>query len=270
MSGERAPFRVLTWNMDHWRRSPEQRTAAWERLRVLAQGGAALLQECCPPTRPLYPTVYREIGRTRAWGTAITSFALDAPLTEITHALTPYSHHRLPVSGTVPGALAVAQVGLAGVEPITLVSAYGLIDVYSQTTMLRIVADLIPLFDSADGRRVVLGGDFNVGTDAVGEHLERYDAILHVVRALGLVNLYESVQDRPERPSACRCGAPDCRHLTTRDGGGNFDYLFATASLAQACRRIVRLDDPETRELSDHWPIAAEFELPLNAPSQGR
>ena len=58
----------------------------------------------------------------------------------------------------------MARVGFPAVGSITFVSVYGLIDVYAQTTMLRVVADLIPLFDLSEGERVVLGGDMNVTT----------------------------------------------------------------------------------------------------------
>ena len=53
--------------------------------------------------------------------------------------------------GTYPGATIVARVGIPAVGSITCISVYGLIDVYAQTTMLRIIADLIPLFDSPEG-----------------------------------------------------------------------------------------------------------------------
>jgi endonuclease/exonuclease/phosphatase family metal-dependent hydrolase len=186
----------------------------------------------------------------------------EIELDEIWTVRTRYSAQTFAVSGTYPGAVAVARATLPNQRPITLVSVYGLIDVYSQTTLFRIIADLIPLFDSEDGERVILAGDLNVGTDAArGPEIVRYEAILRALESLGLANLYDVVADRPEPPENCRCGAVDCRHLTTREGGGQFDYLFATAPLVAAARRIVRFDDPETRLLSDHWPIAAEFDL---------
>jgi endonuclease/exonuclease/phosphatase family metal-dependent hydrolase len=249
--------------MDHWRRSPGDREAAWSRLTNAVSPDIALLQESVPPsTLPRSGVVYREIGRTRPWGSAVVALNPEIELDEIWTVRTRYSPQTFAVAGTYPGAVAVARATLPKEPPITLVSVYGLIDVYSQTTLFRVIADLIPLFDSEDGERVILAGDLNVGTDAArGPEIVRYEAILRAFESLGLANLYEVVADRPAPPENCRCGAVDCRHLTTREGGGQFDYLFATAPLAAAARRIVRFDDPETRLLSDHWPIAAEFDL---------
>jgi hypothetical protein len=180
---------------------------------------------------------------------------------------TRYSHQTFTLAQTFPGSVIVAKAALPGMAPITFVSVYTVIDVYSQTTLLRIVADLIPLFDSVNGTRVILGGDLNLGTDTAGEPgLSRYRAIFGAIESLGLINLYEHIDDRPPPPDDCRCGRTDCRHLTTRDGGGNFDYLFATPELANQCQRVVRFDDPDTKALSDHWPIAAEFSAQSSRP----
>jgi exonuclease III len=259
---ESRSFRVATWNMDHWRRSPDEHDAGWLRLTDHVNPSVALLQEHVPPSG-VGPTrsIYREIGRHRHWGSAIVALEPDIELTEIVSAITPYSSQSFTLANTFPGSVAFGRVVVPGVDPITLVSVYAVIDVYSQTTLLRIVADLIPLFDSVDGGRVILGGDFNLGTDTARPELPRYEAVIRAVKSLGLVDLYECVQDRPPRPDACGCGLEDCRHLTTREGGGQFDHLYASPALAEQCRRIVRYDDPETRTLSDHWPIVAEFAL---------
>jgi endonuclease/exonuclease/phosphatase family metal-dependent hydrolase len=256
-------FSVATWNMDHWRRTPADRARAWSRLQDDIRPTVALLQECAPIRGLAAPHIYRELGRSRRWGTAVIALGAGAELQQINHAVTPYSPQSLPVHGSVPGALAVARVTLPDVAPITVVSVYGLIDVYSQTSMLRHVADLIPLFDSVDG--VILGGDFNVGTDTRGPHRDRYAAIHHAVRSLGLVDLYATVADRPLGPDDCPCIDDPCAHLTTRDSGGAFDYLFASPAIAEHCQRIVCHDDPETRTLSDHFPVVAEFELPVGS-----
>jgi hypothetical protein len=86
-------------------------------------------------------------------------------LEEIGAVRTRYGSTRFTMLGTYPGSTIVARV------LVTCVSVYGLMNVYAQTTMLRIVADLIPLFDSPEGERVVLGGDLNVTTAILnGEH----------------------------------------------------------------------------------------------------
>jgi endonuclease/exonuclease/phosphatase family metal-dependent hydrolase len=256
-------LRVATWNMDHWRRTPEERAMAWRRLQTVVRPTVALLQEAVPPQAlRRRSVVYREIGRARSWGSAVVGLRRGVQLRELWSVRTRYSAQTFTLLNTFPGCLSIAVGGPPGLAPITFISLYGVIDVYSQTTLLRLVADLIPLFDSESGERVILGGDFNVGTDTMREpERSRYTAILGAFEALGLVNLYETVSDRPGPPEACPCASPVCRHLTTREGGGQFDYLFASASLAADCHRIVRFDDAETRSLSDHWPIVADFDF---------
>ena len=264
---ETLPFRVATWNMDHWRRSPDERAAAWHRLTRHVAPDVALVQEAVPPVGMRRgAVVYREIGRSRSWGSAVVACNDAVELDEIWAVRTRYSHQTFPVAAAYPGAVAIAQAQIMSVEPITFVSVYGLIDVYSQTTLFRIIADLIPLFDSPEGERVILGGDLNAGTDAKpGPEIKRYEAILHSLESLGLANLYERAVVRPDAPEDCLCRRPDCRHLTTREGGGQFDYLFATPGLVKDLVRIERFDDPETKGLSDHWPIVAEFRFAAKA-----
>ncbi len=132
--------------------------------------------------------------------------------------------------------------------------------------MFRIVADLIPLFDSSDGKRVVLGGDFNV-TDAIrgdATVLPRWRAILNAVESLGLVNLAKVAPNRPPPIPGCLCAEEECFHLHTYTWGGNqgtqLDWLYATPDLAKHCTRI-RLDHEVFGELSDHAPIVADFNV---------
>lgn len=260
---------VATWNMDHWKRTLAARRRAWSLLEELGVS-AALLQETVPPadldrTRVLY----RPICGTRPWGNAIATFGAAGEVHEIQSVRTRYSSHMFPTLGTIPGTVVVAKAELPELGPITLVSVYGLIDVYAQTTMLRVVADLIPLFDSADGEHLLLGGDFNVSTSCSRSAPERprYAAILKAIESLGLKNLADVVEDRPDPPPGCPCGYSECKHLATFRGrsdllvGGQLDYLYATPSLAQCCQRIWVADE-ETRGLSDHAPILAEFSSP--------
>jgi len=165
----------------------------------------------------------------------------------------------------------VARVDVPEVGPITCVSVYGLINVYAQTTMLRIIADLIPLFDSPDGERVVLGGDMNVttATSPSTPELRRYEAILKAVESLGLLNLVETAAERPPQLENCLCGASSCHHLRTygEKPGSQLDWLFATPELARRCRRL-RVDYEAAALLSDHAPIVADFDIPLGIPTR--
>jgi hypothetical protein len=137
--------------------------------------------------------------------------------------------------------------------------------------MLHIIADLIPLFDSPDGERVVLGGDMNIttATSPSTPELQRYDAILKAVESLGLKNLAETVAERPPPPENCLCGAPSCHHLRTYgdNPGSQLDWLFATPELARRCRRL-RVEYETFGSLSDHAPIIADLQIPLGTPTR--
>ena len=264
---ESRPFRIATWNMDHWKRSVSQRQDAWAYLRSGGLADIALLQESLPPVDfKKTHHAYREIGGSRPWGSSVMSFDDDIEVQEIDTVRSRYSYNRYSMLGTYPGAVMVTRVTLPDVGPITCISVYGLINVYSQTTMLRIVADLIPLFDSPDGQRVILGGDFNVSTAANPRAVElpRYRAILNAVESLGLKNVAKTAKTRPPQIQGCRCGREKCFHLHTygEAPGTQLDWLYATPELANRCR-LIRVEREHTADWSDHSPVVAEFDIPL-------
>jgi len=257
---------VATWNMDHWKRSPAQREAAWARLRNLG-ADAVLLQETVPPRDvPRDRIVWREIGRERRFGSAVVS--LSGPVEEIVTAKSCYSYLAFPLLNTFPGSVAIGRFHPKEQKPITLVSVYGVIDVYSTTTLLRQVADLVPLFDSRDGTRVVLGGDLNITLGIGADERARYAAVFQAIESLGLVNLFERVKNRPPAIEGCDCNLKPCFHVGTHRNANypdgiprHLDYLFASPELANRCSRIRLEDDASIWELSDHCPVLAEFDL---------
>lgn len=256
-----ARLRVGTWNMNHWQRTAAHREEAWSQLTAWGLE-IVLLQETVPPASwPRDRFAYRPIGGSRPWGSAVVAVSPDIAVAEIDAVRTRYSPRLFSMLGTYPGASIVARARVPDLGSISLVSVYGLIEVYAQTTMLRIVADLIPLFDSVDGEHVILGGDFNIGTSGPRDAREygRYAAILHAVESLGLVNLAEVAPDHPPRPADCQCGDPDCHHLRTFRTG-QLDHLYATPDLARRCRRLWVPAD-EASALSDHAPILVDFDM---------
>jgi len=266
-------LRIATWNMDHWKRNVQQRQDGWTKLRDREIADVALLQECVPPS-DIHKThhAYREIGGSRSWGSAVVSFDPSIEVDEIGTVRSRYSPTKFSMLGTYPGSIIVTRLNLADVGSITCVSVYGLINVYSQTTMLRIVADLIPLFDSPDGQRVILGGDLNVTTANNPQHPEfpRYKAILQAVESLGLENVALTAEKKAPSIENCLCGQADCFHLKTYGNfpGTQFDWLYATPELARRCRMIEVLRDSPFDELSDHSPVVAEFDVPIGVPNR--
>ena len=128
------PLSLVTWNIDHWKRTAQTRRDAWSYLSGLGCD-VALLQECVPP-RDLNRSkiVHRQIAGNRPWGSAVAVFDSELNIEEIGSVRTRYSSTLFSMLGTYPGATIVARVGISAVGSITCVSVYGLIDVYAQTT----------------------------------------------------------------------------------------------------------------------------------------
>jgi hypothetical protein len=149
-----------------------------------------------------------------------------------------------------------------GIQPITLVSVYGVLDGSALSSMHQVVADLLPLFDSPDGARVILGGDLNVTTSSKdAAYLARAEALLAAVRALGLVEAKILVAEPPASPADCPCGAEGgCGHLGTW-GRSELDHLFVSPALAGQVMALAL--DPAAVEagLSDHTPLLLDLAL---------
>jgi exonuclease III len=141
--------------------------------------------------------------------------------------------------------------------------------------MYRIIADLIPLFDSRLGKRVIFAGDLNISSQMKGaKERKRHQAILESIKSLGLVDCIEETKTNRQPLENCPCSdSPNCAHVVThRHNLGaqmNIDYIFATKALAKKLENCYTIDErngfPLTEEgkwkLSDHCPVVAEFEL---------
>ena len=258
---------IGTWNMDHWKRTLQQRKDAWNYLKTKSNADVMLLQESVAPSGiPRNRFVHREIAGRRTWGSSVVALTDYLETVEIDAVGTSYGSTRFSMLGSLPGSVIVARIHVPEVGPITCVSVYGAMDDgYAQTRMFRVIADLFPLFDSDDGRRVILGGDFNITTATSPDTLElpRYRALFVAIESLGLVNLATTAKNRPDPMSGCPCGACDCRHVRTfgDNPGTQLDWLYATEELARRCTRL-RVDHKVMGAFSDHAPLIAEFRVP--------
>jgi hypothetical protein len=272
--------KVVTWNMSHWEHRGDP-TATWSYLGSLAPD-VALLQEAiltedlganwrfCPQE----PWVIDEHRRwasgiaTRQWALAPVGSVITRYSSSQEFAVIPDSYYR--------GALAVGEVEVPDFGRVAVVSTYALMKpLYAQTTLLRMIADLIPLFDSPRYDHYLLGGDLNVHTQVSDEtELRRYQAILGAVESLGLVNCFKQTSATRGPLVGCRCREEVCYHARThlhrtqvgssREAvGGHNDYLFASPELAERLvgLRVVGDDDPAVWKLSNHCPVIGEFNL---------
>ena len=101
--------------MDHWKRTVQERRAAWSYLASGLRSDIALLQECVAPKElDRSRLVYREISGGRPWGSAVAVFNCEMGIEEIGAVRTRYGSTRFPMIGTYPGTMIVARVEVPG------------------------------------------------------------------------------------------------------------------------------------------------------------
>jgi hypothetical protein len=259
--------RIVVWNMSHWQKSEAERVAGWQWLREVG-ADVALVQEAVPPSEGC-SAVYRPISSARPWGSAVVGFTTE--VIPVTEASGRYSSKPAKLLVTHPGAVAVGTVRV-GERPLTLVSVYGLIDDgYADTTVNRVLSDLVPLLDDPTlGTHLVFGGDLNITTQWVARQA-RYrawqQATLARIAAFGLHDCVDLF--RASGPlDGCNCLDGDaCRHVRTQYHPRSArpwqnDYVYASDALVAdgqvaSCRVV---DEPDLRPLSDHLPVVLELE----------
>ena len=260
------PLRMVSWNLNHWRQAllpTDTRRAAWEYIRGSIGAQVALVQEAVPP--PEYSgvaAVYGELAGHRNWGSAVVALDGAVSVEPLRSVRMPFSRRRYLLTNTNPGSVAVAQLLVPGIEPITLISVYGVMDGSAVSTMLRITADLLPLFDSPHGARVILGGDLNVSRATKDtKWIGRAEAVFGAIRSLGLVEAKGLVPEPPAPSADCPCGsAGACDHIATW-GSAELDHLFVSPALAGQVKALSIDVAAVEAGLSDHVPLIIDLAL---------
>jgi exonuclease III len=256
------PLRVATWNMNHWQQPMlpvNTRRAAWEYL-TNAGVDVVLAQEAAPTSSP--SAVYGEIGGHRNWGSGVVALNERSRIEPIRSVRGRWSRRRLLLEPSHSGSVAIARVRVGDLQPITFVSIYAVWDESPVASMLRAVADLYPLFDSPDGARVVLGGDFNVSrSTADSRYVAQAEAVIAAVRSLGLIEAKGLVTLPPARIADCPCtGGPVCGHVPTWRGS-ELDHLFVSSGLASQVTALTIDPAAVSAGLSDHVPMVLDMGL---------
>jgi hypothetical protein len=272
-------MRIVSWNMDHWRRSAALREQAWQFLRERIRPDIALVQEAVPPSG--LSAVFlaggilderRSPAKQLGWGSAVVS--LGPGIRAIDDARSPFNNELVPLLRTFPGCVAIALV--EGDDPLVFISAYGLIDRggYASETVHRILCDITPLVDERGGRGIVLAGDLNITTQWSAKHTRflhgRYEEcfrrdsnLFDRFSALGFHNLVRRSDDSVLPACDCTLG-PDCRHVQTqRHNRSTFpwqnDYIFVTSELLDRAPKITVYDEEDAWALSGHCPIVLDL-----------
>ena len=273
-ASQTTPLRVATWNLNHWQQPLlpfDSRRGAWAHLAGAMGAQVALVQEAVQPGElPRARAVYGEIAGHRNWGSAVVALDPAVEIEPIRSARMPWSSRRYLLDRSNPGSCAVARVTLPWIQPVTFVSLYCLLDGPAASSLHRAVADLLPLFESPDGARVVLGGDLNVTTASRDARwLPRSDAALRAVESLGLVEVKTAVAERPDPTEGCACGAESgCGHIATWKSA-ELDHLYVSPALAPQAVRLAVGRDAVGAGLSDHAPLVLDLALAAERTPHG-
>lgn len=260
-------MRVAIWNMNHWRRSADERSAAWTWLRESAGADIALVQEAVVPD-DVGNAVYEPIGGSRPWGSAVVGFTVE--VSEITTVSGAASKEPEVLKHSRRGTVAAATAAI-GSTNLTLISMYGLIENgYADPNVHRQLSDLAPLLDDPQlGHRLVMGGDLNITTqwtDSNARYRRWEQTTFARISAFGLHDCLD--HHRSEGPlDGCEClDGPDCRHVRTQYHERSArpwqnDYAFVTDAVLGATGRAFVVDDETVRALSDHLPLLIDVDV---------
>lgn len=272
---------IATWNLKHAvKRGTTARADTWRYLADVVAPTIALTQEASAPPQDVAErsAIVSVPNGNQTWSTRVASFG--PALTELRGPLHPSWNKALSFSipeSARTGTLAVASVELID-GPVVLISLYGRLG-YADQSVIRVVADLLPLFDTPLRKRVILGGDLNIHSHSNNEaERRRAKPILDLIEALGLTNLVREAMARNllveglrVGAQPCPCDQTDCYHVRTHRHGrhrqgemANNDYLFGSPWLAARMTRLTVYngDDDRAWTHSDHAPLVADFDVP--------
>ena len=143
--------RLVSWNMCD---RPPGTHAKWDFVRTELGADLALVQEAVVP--PGLTGVWRpggiqgRDGKARPWGSAVVALSDQVKVTPVTDAEGVWRGRplgRAPIDAVSRGHVVVALVETPD-QRFTAISAYGLMEFgYACGTLLRLLADLEPLFD---------------------------------------------------------------------------------------------------------------------------
>jgi len=273
---------------------------SWDYLADLASGAAlpdgrgldvVLVQEALPPP-PVPWRIFPDPSDTSQWRTiapavrkfttAIVVFgrALEVEAVPVVALNDSANAHGDFLASSHLGAFRAVQVSVEGRSCI-LISAYGLQDdknrtktwgsTYAMTTLHRLCSDLTPLLDSEPGRRVVLGGDLNAGTQYwQGQKYDSWSLTLwQRIMEFGFTDCLPAMvaSDRGGLPRCACGGGADCRHtLTSRVNKPNArpwenDHVLAMPGVKATACFALNAPDSSAWHYSDHCPVVADLLL---------
>jgi exonuclease III len=275
-------MRIVSWNMNHCKRSSAARRDAWNYLRYDLRADLAVVQEASPPEglesvyRPIDPAGYN-------WGSAVVALSTDFVLRRRTRLALSDCYLKPPRAGELPdshpGASAVADVFDAnGTRLLTAISLYGQWEMMPGGTVMhacarthRMLSDLTEILASAHRDAVVLAGDLNLTTQGAASHENQASVVFARLRAWRMIDCIARTRASMPRLENCRCpdGAGCCHVRTYRHNNREsspptqLDYAFVSKPLASRLERCDVVHKDTAWGLSDHCPIIVDLAAPI-------
>jgi len=241
-------MKIITWNMDYWKRTSEQRQYGFKYLQESITPDIALLQEIIPDKLfdQHYSVFFHDIGNKNKWGSAtLTKF--EKP-------------KEIFLSNNYPGSngVIVVEIKISGDITLTVINIYGKIDSngYASTTMHHILSGLTPILHSKH-RYIILGGDFNVSEQCDEKYNGRdpsHKLIFDRLEDFGLINCTKKFYNK---------------HIQTHvHERSNYewqnDYLFISKNLEPFISKCDVINNIEMKKCSDHLPVVIELNFNIN------
>ncbi len=237
-------MKIITWNMDYWKRNSEQRELAWNYLFDTIDPDVALIQEIVPP-ETIYDNhfaLYHEIDSKRKWGTAIIS---KYPI-----------RREIYINNSYPGAsgLIIAELQIPNNFLLTAINIYGQIDSngYATTTMHHILSDLTIILDKQGKRNVILGGDFNVSEQFDSQYKGKFAShklVFDRLEDFGLINCTKKFYNSYVQTHV---------HNRSKFEWQN-DYIFVSKNIIDRVTGCEVVSGNNLLNLSDHYPVIVEI-----------
>jgi len=238
-------YKIITWNMDWWKRTDEQRKAGWEYLQK-QNCDFALLQEVKPDwaSMPGCNINFQKLMVKKEWGTAIVSKGYN------------FIHHSFPSSYDGSPGLLCCEYLLPGDIPIFIINMYGKIDAsgFASTTIHHMIADITTLVYYNKQKYILLAGDFNISEQWDEKYKHRYP--LHKLcfdqfNDLGFVNI-----------TKLKFGGHFQTHVhNNSDFPWQIDYFFLNKKLYTKINDCKVHNQEGMLDLSDHYPVELTLDL---------
>lgn len=272
-------LRALTYNIHRWR-DHDGRVDVARTAGIIQRSAADIVTlnevlhplDVLPQSQPALARLAAQLGMHLVFAPTIPPGPFDQPAAAYGNALLSrfpilaHANHRLTTPPDhEPRGLLETRLQLPDGQTLTVYATH--LDHKRETVRLGQVQALLLWAVRDRGRAHLLMGDFNAvaPTDYAGDQAGLTQMAAHPEMARLVVEGLHVV------PRLLKAGYTDCFAVAgsgpaptfaTHDALARIDFCLAAGPLAQTIRACQRIDDADTREASDHFPLLTTFDWP--------